>query len=280
MVAALARATEVLRSAGIPRAHQEARWLLAAHLECDVSALWSLDHHSPLPDARQFATRLAARAQHQPLSRIFARRQFWRAEFVITDAVLDSRPDSEWLIETALRYCEHSPKRILDLGTGSGCLLLSALGEYPNATGLGVDCSTAALAVAKHNATRLNFSTRAEWLCSDWLRRLDAQKFDLILTNPPYIPHHTPLPEAVQKYDPALALFADADGFAAYCKILAALPQVMHPESLAVFECAPDQTKTVAELALNAGLRPFSPLNVNISALHPQAQIGIVCMGM
>ena len=273
----LQQATKALNAAGIENPHQEARWLLAAHLESDSSALWYRDEGLPEPEL--FAERLEQRCRHQPLSRIMGFRAFWKQDFRISPAVLDPRADSEWLLETALHYCRSVPKRILDLGTGSGCLLLSALEEFPSAQGIGIDCSPEALAVAQDNADRLGLAARCTWLCQHWLEDWQAEPCDLILANPPYIPPDTPLPRAVKDYDPDLALFADAQGMAAYQDILASLQQVMQPESLCIFECAPNQTERLAHEAMQAGFTVHSPLSASgHGALHPAQQIGIVCV--
>ena len=274
---ALQHTTEALKAAGMNNPRQEARWLLAVHLGCDTSALYSRD--DDLPESILFTERLAARCAHQPLSRIMGYRQFWKQKFHISPDVLDPRADSEWIIETALKLSPVAPKRILDLGTGSGCLLLSALEEFPKAHGIGVDYSSKALDVAQNNATRLGLAQRTSWLCQDWLSGWQAAPCDLILANPPYIPYDAELPKAVQEYDPALALFADECGMAAYQKILNDLHKVMQQDSLCIFECAPEQTTSLAERAIEAGFVAFSHLaqSGNI-ALHPAQQIGIVCV--
>lgn len=274
----LHNATEALKVSGVQAPRQEAGWLLAAHLDCDTSALYSFEDQ-PLPRAKLFAERLSRRCAHQPLSRIMGYRAFWKQSFQISPDVLDPRPDSEWLIETALQHCAQAPKRILDLGTGSGCLLLSALEEFPTAHGIGVDCSLKVLEIAANNAKELGFTDRVSWHCQDWLNDWNAPSCEVIFANPPYIPHDAVLPRAVKDYDPALALFADHGGMAAYEAIIDSLHKVTQPKSLCIFECAPDQTTRLAQYGIDAGFGVFSPLAASGSAaLHPAAQIGIVCL--
>ena len=266
-----------MQEAEIPRYQQEARWLLAAHLECDSSILWYRD--DPVPEPELLWKRLAARCAHQPLSRIMGYRSFWKRNFHISPAVLDPRPDSEWLIETAIHYCPTPPKRVLDLGTGSGCLLLSALEEFPDAQGIGIDCSPEALEIAQENAQRLGFAQRTSWLCQNWLEGWQQDPCDLILANPPYIAYNAELPRAVQDYDPDLALFADDSGMAAYQQILCHLHHAMQAESLCIFECAPNQTTRLADWAIEAGLAAMTPLGApGNTARHPTQQIGIMCL--
>ena len=271
-------AEEALKSAGIQQPKQEARWLLAAHLDCDTSALYAFESNS-LPEPELFAERLSQRCAHQPLSRIIGHRAFWKQSFQISPDVLDPRADSEWLIETALQHCTQVPKRILDLGTGSGCLLLSALEEFPTAHGIGVDCSPKALEIARNNAEELGFTDRVSWHCQNWLDDWENSPCEVIFANPPYIPHDAVLPRAVKDYDPALALFADHGGMAAYETIIKSLHKVMQPKSLCIFECAPDQTTSLAQCGIDAGYAAFSPLAASGNmALHPTSQMGIVCV--
>lgn len=272
--AALHHATQTLKHAGISRAAQEAQWLLAAHLDVDVSHLWQGESETLLPEAEVFHARLQARAEHKPLSRIMGRREFWRHTFVINDAVLDPRPDSEWLLEAALRQLPEPPKTILDLGTGSGALLLSALQEWPKATGLGIDISATALDVARHNATQLGCEQRVEWQQQHWIQDLN-KPFDLILCNPPYITTGTKLSPAVT-HDPRIALFAENAGLADWQEILASLHGIMHQRSLCIGECAPDQTLPLALYAFHHGLSAYSPVDQTPASLAPHRQIGLM----
>ena len=138
-------------------------------------------------DETTFTAFIARREKHEPVAYILGRKEFWSLEFEVTPAVLIPRPDSEALIEAALAaFKTKPPARILDLGTGSGCLLIALLTEWPSATGLGVDKSTAALALARRNAERHKVAARANFREGDWLQGIE-EKFSLIVANPPYI---------------------------------------------------------------------------------------------
>jgi release factor glutamine methyltransferase len=173
--------------------------------------------HQPLVQTQtaQIASLIARRLEREPLAQILGRKPFWRDEFLVSPAVLTPRPDSETILEYlgAERPDRAAPLRILDLGTGSGCLLLSALREYPQATGLGVDKSDKALEVARKNANQLGLSPRAHWQLGDWAQGLSGP-FDVVLTNPPYIPTNeiAQLEPEVRCFEPRSALDGGADG--------------------------------------------------------------------
>jgi release factor glutamine methyltransferase len=200
------------------------------------------------------ARRIDAR---EPVSCILGRREFWSLEFRITPDVLDPRPDSETLVETALGLfpVQDRPLRVLDLGTGSGCLLLAVLHGRPRASGIGVDASEAALAVARQNAAQLGLADRAEFRRGDWGAGLD-EAFDLVLCNPPYIAESERgrLPPEVLHHDPPAALFGGADGLDAYRIILPALRRLLAPGSCALFEIGAGQAERVSAIARASGL--------------------------
>jgi release factor glutamine methyltransferase len=201
---------------------------------------------------------LARREAREPLALILGRREFWSLDFAVSPATLIPRPESETLVEAAISaFAGCAPPRLaLDLGTGTGCLLLAALSEFPLALGVGVDCSSEAAALAARNAAALGLSDRAVFLCGYWAEALDA-RFDLVLCNPPYIPAADIgclMPE-VTRYEPRGALDGGLDGFAAYRRLLPGLPRLLHPEGVAVLELGAGQLTPVAELALRAGLR-------------------------
>lgn len=193
------------------------------------------------------------RVAGEPVAYIVGVREFWSLDLAVTDAVLIPRPDSETLIVAALAACKPAPKRILDLGTGSGALLLAALSEWPDATGLGIDASPAALAVAAGNAERLGFGARADFRLGDWGSGL-VERFDLILSNPPYVEDNATLSAEVRDHEPASALFAGPDGLDDYRRLVPQLPGLMTPGGLAILEIGSTQAAAVLALAAAAGL--------------------------
>ena len=208
-------------------------------------------------DMASFAPLIARREAREPLALILGRREFWGLEFAVSPATLIPRPESETLIEAAIAAFLHRPppRLILDLGTGTGCLLLAALSEFPGAFGIGVDRSPAAAALAARNATSLQLADRAGIVCADWADALDG-RFDLVLCNPPYIRSEdlgSLMPE-VACHEPRSALDGGPDGFAAYRRLLPVLPRLLIPGSVAVLELGAGQAETAAELALQAGL--------------------------
>lgn len=192
------------------------------------------------------------RLANEPVSRIIGERAFWGRTFKVTPATLDPRHDSETLVETVLALLKEAPSdkplRILDLGTGTGCLLLTLLAEVPDATGLGIDISPEAIIVAKANAARLGLAERARFQPGNWAAGL-TKSFDVIVSNPPYIRHGdlAALPADVAAYDPVSALDGGPDGLAAYRQILASLPP-LSPRARLVFELGAGQASSVAQL--------------------------------
>jgi release factor glutamine methyltransferase len=209
----------------------------------------------PAEAAARYAGHLARRAGHEPVSRILGHREFWSLDFALGPATLDPRPDSETLVEAALAACPDRPLRVLDLGTGTGCLLLAVLHDRPAAFGLGVDRSEAAAGTARANARALGLADRAAFLVGDWATALDA-RFDLILSNPPYIPEAeiAALDPEVRDHDPHLALSGGADGLDAYRDLAVALPGLLVPGGTAVVELGIGQAADVAALFRAAGL--------------------------
>ena len=202
-------------------------------------------------------TLIARRAAHEPLAYIIGRREFWSLEFAVSPATLIPRPESETLIEAAAAiFASRSPPtRLLDLGTGTGCLLLAALHEFPGAFGIGTDRSPAAARLATANAAALGLAGRAAVLCADWAAPLTA-RFDLILCNPPYIPTSNigELMPEVARHEPIGALDGGADGLAAYRHIVPNLPALLQPDGVAVVELGAGQAGSVAAMAAEFGL--------------------------
>lgn len=204
-------------------------------------------------DPQDYDLVVKRRALGEPVAHITGSREFWSLDLIVTPDVLIPRPDSETLIEVALRLAAHPPARILDLGTGSGALLLAALSEWPEATGIGIDASAAALAVAQRNAVRTGLANRAMFRAGNWGQGLD-ERFDLILSNPPYINETEALSDEVRMHEPATALFAGHDGLDDYRRILPQLPRLLQPGGLAVVEIGYRQGAALLDLAATHGL--------------------------
>jgi release factor glutamine methyltransferase len=199
---------------------------------------------------------VARRARREPVSRIVGRREFWSLDFMLSPATLDPRPDSECLIEAALAAApEDAATLVLDLGTGSGCLLLAFLSERKRATGLGVDLSADAVATARENAARLGLAERARFAVGDWGAGVTGG-FDLILCNPPYIPAGDieGLAPEVAHHDPRLALAGGEDGLEAYRELAPELARLLRPRGRAVLEVGHGQADAVGRLMAAAGL--------------------------
>ena len=256
---ALANATSRLNAAGVETPALDAKFLLLGVESIESSSLIA-DPDVPLKAQAEFDSAVDRRCQREPVSKILGFRDFWNHRFIVNRNVLDPRPDTELLIETALaETAGNTPRRILDLGTGSGCILLSLLSELPNTTGIGVDTSSAALEVAKSNAKALDLAGRAEFILSDWFSALD-ETFTLVVSNPPYISttENVTLSPEVIDWDPEAALFAGMDGLQAYRKIANGLSAVLEPDGTALFEIGFGQGASVRAIFEEAGFRRIS----------------------
>lgn len=258
---AFAGAAGMLRRAGIETPELDARLLLCHAAALTQEAYVARGRETLCPEAAALLDQaLARRIAREPVSRIIGTREFYGREFLVGAETLDPRPDTETLIETALAFAgargrRDRPLSLLDLGTGSGCILLTLLAELPEAHGLGTDLSQAALALAAENAARLGVGNRASFLAADWLGAID-RRFDLVLSNPPYLAtaEIDILADEVRLYDPRLALDGGADGLDAYRRIAADAPSVMADQARLLFEIGPHQAEAVAEILELAGL--------------------------
>ena len=251
---ALTLGADTLKRAEVENPRLEARLLLAHAL--GVSAVQLL-RERPDVAAGPFQALVARRAAHEPMALILGRQEFWSLEFAVSGVTLVPRPDSETLIEAAMASLPDVGRvsRILDLGTGTGCLLLAALTEFPAAFGTGVDRVPAAAELARANARALGLSHRSAFVCADWAAPIGG-RFDLLLCNPPYVrtADIAGLMPEVALHEPSGALDGGADGLAAYRLLLRGVSRLLAPDGVAIFEIGAGQASEVAALAEVAGL--------------------------
>ena len=256
--AVLVAATRQLAQADVPNAAGDALALMSFALGDPPRHTLRPMLVDPLPAdaAARFAAALSARLSRQPVSQITGRRAFWTQTFVVTPDTLDPRPETEALVALAL---EAPFGTVLDLGTGTGCILLSLLGERIGATGIGTDMSDAALAVAQANADRLGLTGRATFTRSDWFDGV-AGTYDLIVSNPPYIAEAEmpALAPEVREWEPHAALTPGGDGLAAYRAIGAAAHAHLVPGGRLLVEIGPTQAADVRAALAAGGLEDIT----------------------
>lgn len=252
--------TAAFERAGIDDARADARLLVAFALnKPPVFVRMHFDSEIEDDAAEKIEAFKRRRLNREPVSKIIGTRGFWRLDFKVTQDVLDPRPDSETLIEEILKRKtdKTAALKILDLGTGSGCLALSLLSEYLNASAIGADSSEKALQIARENAESNGLAARfktvqADWNKSGWSDTFGT--FDIVISNPPYIGDDEPLDPEVAFYDPKQALFAGADGLDAYRALFPVLGELLAENGLAVFEFGKGQHEAVKALAEQNGL--------------------------
>ncbi|KEO51858.1 peptide chain release factor N(5)-glutamine methyltransferase [Thioclava pacifica] len=249
---ALIAATRRLKEAGIEGAPGDARRLLAHALGIGPDRL-TLALHDPMPEDAigRLDLAIAAREAHQPVAQITGKRLFWGHEFRVTRDTLDPRPETEILVQVAL---ERPFVHVLDLGTGTGCILISLLKSMPFAAGTGMDLSPAALDVARENATALGVVKRAKFQQSDWFSAVPG-RFDLIVSNPPYIAQAEMdgLSRDVREWEPHSALTPGGDGLDAYRAIARGAPARLMAGGRIVLEIGPTQAAAVTDLLAEQG---------------------------
>lgn len=258
----LSEGMTALRKAGIEGAAGEARMLLAVAAQLPPAIMIGFPERSvEAAAADAYRALITRRVDREPVSHILGRREFWSLPFFVSSDVLDPRPDSEALIEAVLDeiFDRQASLRILDLGVGSGCLLLTLLHELPNAKGWGIDVSPAALAVTERNVTGLQLQQRAVLREGVWdaaLTPADPQAFDIIISNPPYIPTAdiAGLEPEVVRHEPHLALDGGADGLNAYRHLAPVVRRLLAKDGLAALEIGIGQGESVRELMQTAGL--------------------------
>ena len=249
---ALRAATERL-SATSDTARLDAEWLMAHAWGVSRSDL--LLRHMQDEAPAEFEKFVDRRVRHEPVAYITGWTEFYGRRFAVSPGVLIPRGDSEVLIEAALELCP-SPLRVLDMGTGSGALLLTVLAECPGASGIGVDASATAIAVASNNAVALQLANdcrceRRSWHEAGWAD--DLGTFDLVLCNPPYVEGDAQLDPDVREYEPAEALFAGKDGLDDYRAIIPQLGKLLNRGGVVIFEIGHTQAQAVTAIAQNSG---------------------------
>jgi release factor glutamine methyltransferase len=254
----LGEVASTLSRAGFAEPRRAARRLVASTLELTPAEL--LSHSDQVLDQQQTGrVRLALdrMAKREPLSRILGRREFWGLEFALSADTLDPRPDTETDVEAVLRrvFDRDAPLRFLDLGIGTGCILLALLSEFPAAIGFGVDIAPGAAMTALRNAAALGLGERAHFLVGDWGTAISG-RFDVIVSNPPYIASAAlaDLPPEVALYDPCLALDGGADGLGAYRSLVADLARLLEPGGVVAIEVGFNQAPAVAAMLRAGGL--------------------------
>lgn len=255
----LRRAAEArLTEAGVDTPDLDARLLIQHALTLTREQLLFTPDAPVTPEqAAAVHALIERRAAREPVSRILGERAFWSLELSLNPDTLDPRPDTETIVDAALDAVpdRSAPLRILDLGTGTGCILLALLAELPNAGGLGIDLSPGAVEAATANAARNALAARARFRTGNWGDGL-AERFDLVVSNPPYIPSRDipSLDPEVREHDPLQALDGGADGLDAYRAIAAQLPRLLAPGGTTALEVGIGQAPDVAALLEAAGL--------------------------
>jgi release factor glutamine methyltransferase len=255
--ALVAETAAIVAGAGRAEPRRLARQLVAASLDLSPAELLIHSERTLRTDVAACVLRLAKRvASGEPLGRVLGRREFWGLDLALSAETFDPRPDSETVVESVLaRVDRFASLSVLDLGTGSGCLLLALLSELPAAAGFGVDLLPEAVVTARRNAYSLGFADRAHFFVGDWGAAI-GQRFDVVIANPPYIATSSlaELPREVREYDPQLALDGGADGLAAYRRIARQLPALLAPTALFAAEIGMGQAVDVNTILGDQGL--------------------------
>lgn len=248
-------AIRLLTKASIENPNLDARILLIAATGISLEQFYS----NPLQLINKdkldlFNSYISRRINREPVSKIIAKKSFWKDDFIVNDFTLDPRPDSETIIEAALDYLKNKNinYKILDLGSGSGCLILSLLKEFKEASGTAVDLSPQAIEIIEKNSYLLNVNDKLELICSDWFEKVEG-KFDLIISNPPYIARSDieDLEIEVKKFDPILALDGGEDGLDPYRHFAEKLNIYLKEDGYAIFEFGDGQAKEIEEIFKN-----------------------------
>jgi release factor glutamine methyltransferase len=255
----LQKGRRILGQEGIDNPILDARLLLQFVLQATPEDIISHAHRELLPaESVLFDHLLEKHIEGLPISKITGHKEFYGREFKVNEHVLDPRPDTETLIEAVLDFIKHEhPQKtdwsILDLGTGSGCILVTLLKELPQASGVGVDISPTALKMANDNALKHHVESRARFVLGNFNDKM-AGSFDLVVSNPPYIPHAEiqNLQKEVKNHDPILALDGGDDGLNPYKNIFPQLHTLIHPQGMSFFEIGWNQRADIERIANNS----------------------------
>lgn len=258
----LRRAAKQLSNAGIEGGLRDARRLMENAGGVSAAELIAAENDVVSTETLNvFEEFIERRGKGEPVSRIAKKREFWGLEFDISPDVLDPRPDTETLVEVVISQWQEHYKSVLDLGTGSGCILLSILHEKRQALGIGVDQSEAALEIAKINSKKLELDERTQFNTSNWFEAVKGKTYDVIVSNPPYIPsadiEH--LDVDVKEYDPMSALDGGEDGYDDYRHIISNAKNYLAASGLIAFEVGIGQADKIAEMLAKVGF-----LHINI----------------
>ena len=271
----LLEAVERLRMAKIDTPELDARVLMKDALRLTDAELIAARDATASPEGESLYRNLVCRRiSGEPVARILGHREFWGLRFELGPDTLVPRPDTETVIEAALAsFGRAGPQRVLDLGTGTGCILLAILHEASHASGIGVDIATEAVETARRNAKNLNLSDRAQFMISDWDKKIEG-RFDLIVSNPPYIPssHIPELSEEVRLHDPMRALDGGKDGLVAYRALAEVAQRRLAPGGVLVAELGIGQEADVAALMRAAGLDVDGPARPDLAGI-PRALV-------
>ena len=260
---ALLEATRQLKAAGIEGARQDAGILITHILQADRSILYrEPEKQLSAEELEAFQALIDRRAAREPVAHLIGRREFWSRDFIVNEHVLDPRPDTETLVAETLKQMPdiEKPYQVLDLGTGSGCLILTLLAERPAARGVAVDLSKDALKVAQQNTENMELLDRCQLINGAWFEKISGQ-FDVIVSNPPYIPEEdrSSLEPEVFDHEPHMALFAGADGLDCYRDIISSAPNYLTKGGWLGFEVGIHQAEQVKQLMEERG---FSNLKI------------------
>jgi release factor glutamine methyltransferase len=258
----LAFGREHLRRAAIETPALDARILLSFATDLPLEALLLRAEEAPSqPIIDSYMGLLDRRAANEPIAYILGKKEFWGLHFSVTTDTLIPRPDTESLIEATLSLFpnKNAPLRILDLGTGSGCILLSLLHEYPNASGVGIDQSSGAISIAKSNSMHLGLAKQCSFLLQSWNKGLKGS-YDLIITNPPYITEasYGGLAPELRHFEPYKALVAGTDGLDCYREIIPRIGALLKPNGFFVLECGIGQHEELTNIIKDSQLQLLS----------------------
>lgn len=247
------KVVERLIEIGVSSPRLEARLLIEDAFKNKKTDIFSVVLNEK--EQKKLEENLKKRLMHMPLDKILQKKDFYKETFVTSEDVLSPRPDTEILVEESIQTAKtHGLKSVLELGVGSGCVLLSILKEITDIQGVGVDCSRKALFIARQNLENLKLQKRCQLMEADWFKddflKLFSQKFDMVVSNPPYIPTAdiSELEPEVKNFDPMMALDGGKDGLDSYKRIAFLLPNLLKKGGYALFEIGQGQSKQVCSI--------------------------------